>query len=48
VNYIDITKGSREAEEDLLLIAADGLHPSAKEYRKWAVKLAAAIKKEIR
>ena len=47
VNYIDITPGSREAATDLLLVAGDGLHPSAKEYAKWAQKVFAAIKQQL-
>jgi lysophospholipase L1-like esterase len=44
VQYVDITPGSREAATDLSLIAGDGLHPSAKEYARWAQKVFAAIK----
>jgi len=44
VNYIDITPGSREAATDLSLVAGDGLHPSAKEYARWAQKVFTAIK----
>lgn len=40
VHYIEITKGSRDALHDPELIAEDKLHPSAKEYAKWATKLA--------
>ena len=47
VNYIDITPGSREAATDLSLVASDGLHPSAKEYAKWAQKVFAAIKQQL-
>ena len=47
VNYIDITPGSREAATDLTLVAGDGLHPSAKEYAKWAQKVFAAIKQQL-
>jgi lysophospholipase L1-like esterase len=35
VNYLDITPISRWAAKDPGLIAADGLHPSAKMYRLW-------------
>ena len=38
VNYLDITAISRWAAKDPALVAADGLHPSAKMYRLW-VKL---------
>lgn len=34
VNYIDITAISREL--DPALIASDGLHPSGKQYKRWA------------
>ena len=44
VNYIDITLWTREAANDLTLIAPDGLHPSAKEYKRWSEKLADKIK----
>lgn len=44
VQYIDITPGSREAKTDLDLVTSDGLHPSEKEYQKWAEKLTEAIK----
>ena len=44
VNYIDITPGSREAATDPSLVAGDGLHPSAKEYKRWSEKLADKIK----
>ncbi|HEX6849588.1 MAG TPA: SGNH/GDSL hydrolase family protein [Chitinophagaceae bacterium] len=44
VHYIDITPWTREAAHDLTLVASDGLHPSAKEYNRWADKLAGKIK----
>jgi len=47
VNYIDITPWTREAANDLSLLAADGLHPSAKEYKRWSEKLAEKIKAVI-
>ena len=43
VNYINITPGSRDARYDPSLVAYDGLHPSGKEYTKWAIALAAGI-----
>lgn len=43
VHYINITPGTREAASDASLLAADGLHPSAKEYARWAEKVAAYI-----
>jgi len=43
VHYIEITSSTREAIYDLELLAKDGLHPSGKEYAKWAKKIAALI-----
>lgn len=42
-SYLDITTGSREALYDESLVASDGLHPSGKEYEKWAKALAGII-----
>lgn len=43
VHYIEITAGTREAKQDLSLVAEDKLHPSKKEYARWAEKLSRAI-----
>ena len=43
VNYLDITTASRLAATDRTLIAVDGLHPSGKQYKLWAEKLAPQI-----
>jgi lysophospholipase L1-like esterase len=43
VNYIEITEGTREASKDNSLVAEDKLHPSKKEYAKWAEKLSNGI-----
>ena len=48
VNYIEITTGSRAAADDLSLLANDGLHPSGKEYRRWAMMLGGAIQQLIK
>lgn len=40
VHYIDITPGTRLAAQDPTLITKDKLHPSGKEYAKWADKVA--------
>jgi lysophospholipase L1-like esterase len=48
VRYIAITEGSREATSNPLLVAKDGLHPSALEYGRWATKLADAMFQSIR
>jgi lysophospholipase L1-like esterase len=47
VHYINITGFTQEAETDESLIAADKLHPSAKEYTKWAKKIFAIITSEL-
>lgn len=39
VHYIDITAWTREAATDNSLLASDGLHPSGKEYKRWAGKI---------
>ena len=41
--FIDITEWQRTDSKDPKMIAADGLHPSALEYSKWAKKLTDAI-----
>jgi lysophospholipase L1-like esterase len=43
-HYIDITASQREDGNKDEFLAEDKLHPSGKEYAKWAEKLAAAIK----
>lgn len=47
VYYVDITPGTREAANDTTLLAGDGLHPSGKEYAKWAKAVAEIIKSEL-
>ncbi|MBC7868002.1 MAG: SGNH/GDSL hydrolase family protein [Gloeobacteraceae cyanobacterium ES-bin-316] len=44
VSYLDITPISREARSDVSLIAADGLHPSGKQYQRWSALLTPLIK----
>lgn len=46
-NYINITDSQREDGSNADFLAADGLHPSGKEYAKWAAKLADTIIKEL-
>lgn len=48
ISYTNITSLTREAKKDASLIAADGLHPSAKEYAKWAALLAPEIEKVLK
>jgi lysophospholipase L1-like esterase len=43
VHYIDITPGTRKAADDGSLLAADGLHPSGKEYSFWAHQITDTI-----
>lgn len=43
VSYTNITPSSREGATNSTLIAGDGLHPSALEYKKWAELLAPKI-----
>ena len=47
VHYINITLENRKAANDTALFTEDGLHPSGKEYKKWAEELAAIIKSEL-
>ena len=48
ISYTDITPLTREMKNDASLIAFDGLHPSAKEYAKWAALLASEIAKVLK
>ncbi|HLO39347.1 MAG TPA: SGNH/GDSL hydrolase family protein [Lacibacter sp.] len=41
--YLDITPSTREGRYNSSLIASDGLHPSAAEYKRWADKLTPMI-----
>lgn len=45
VNYLDITSISREPDPGL--IATDGLHPSGKQYKRWADLLAPMMKQVL-
>lgn len=47
VHFLNITPGTREAAADKSLLAADQLHPSGKEYGRWAHQLAAGIINQI-
>jgi lysophospholipase L1-like esterase len=46
VAFINITESTRRAAEQPALVAADGLHPSAEEYRSWAEQVLFHIGKE--
>jgi len=47
INFINITTSQRLDGDKTEFLAADGLHPSAKEYNKWAVALADTIVKVL-
>lgn len=47
VHYIDITPGTREAAVDRSLVTSDGLHPSGKDYARWAGKLVESIRQQF-
>lgn len=48
VQYADITTHSKEAKNDSSLIAQDGLHPSEKQYAKWAEKIVEIIFSQLK
>lgn len=48
VSYIDVTPWTREAANDRSLLAADGLHPSGKEYARWAARLEEMIREILK
>ncbi len=48
VHYINITPFTREVVKDQTLVAEDGLHPSAKDYGRWAEKVKEVMMKEIK
>lgn len=47
VHYINITPFTREAASDKTLVTKDGLHPSAKDYGRWAEKVKVVMMREI-
>jgi lysophospholipase L1-like esterase len=47
VHYINITPGTRQAATDTSLLAGDKLHPSGKDYARWAQKLADIVHAEV-
>jgi len=47
VHYINITQGTREAASDISFLTSDGLHPSGKEYTRWAKKVASFIQEKL-
>ena len=48
VNYIDITPETREAATVQSLLTGDQLHPSGKDYKRWAQKLVAIIQQQLK
>jgi lysophospholipase L1-like esterase len=48
VHYLNITTGTREAATDISLLTGDQLHPSGKEYARWADQLAAGIINQLK
>ena len=47
VHYIDITPFTREASTDVSLLTGDKLHPSGKDYKRWAEKVVNVVVKEF-
>jgi lysophospholipase L1-like esterase len=47
IHYLDITQSTREAATDASLLTSDGLHPSGKEYAKWAKEVAQFIQEKL-
>ena len=47
-HFINITSSQRADAADAAFLAADGLHPSGKEYEKWAGKLAGMIWRNVK
>lgn len=43
--WVDITHFTREAAHDPALVAEDGLHPSGKDYKRWATAIAPLVKR---
>lgn len=46
-NFINITSSQRRDGAKTEYVTTDGLHPSGREYEKWAVKLVDAVLKEL-
>lgn len=47
IYYINITPWTREAATDKSLLAPDGLHPSGREYKRWAAKISGYFKSKL-
>jgi lysophospholipase L1-like esterase len=48
IYYINITAWTREAAGDATLLTGDKLHPSGKEYARWAGRVADYVLKELK
>jgi len=48
VHYINITAFTKEAATDKTLVTKDGLHPSVKDYGRWAEKVKEVMMKELK
>lgn len=48
VYYIDITPLTREATTDHSLLTGDKLHPSGKDYKRWAERVVNILEKEFK
>ncbi|HTD93449.1 MAG TPA: SGNH/GDSL hydrolase family protein [Chitinophagaceae bacterium] len=47
IYFVDITTNSKQALEDHSLVTSDGLHPSPKEYSRWAEQAVAYFQKHL-
>jgi len=48
VHYVEITESTRKTKGAPGSVVADGLHPSEKEYAKWAKKICTIVKKNTK
>jgi lysophospholipase L1-like esterase len=48
VGFVDIFDVSQRVRDDASLVAADGLHPSAEQYRLWVDEIAPAVEELLR
>ena len=48
VQYVDVTAGSKDVKNNPSLMAADGLHPSEKQYAKWAKEIVELIASQLK
>ncbi|RYE24492.1 MAG: SGNH/GDSL hydrolase family protein [Sphingobacteriales bacterium] len=47
-HYIEITESTRKNGDNALYLVGDKLHPSAKEYEVWSVKLSNEVAKQLK